>query len=202
MLLERTFNSSFQQCPGCGFKSTVRIYGGYGWSGFSFDYILGTFNAWNTDLLIGFKFQGKDGYSNSFSKTLAEFGLPGIGVSGFLSVNPFVQLNTDLDFHISGGTITAENIGVGYHQHNDFWLRFDFLHSTVSVENFFSDSPYLLDPIIQYMPTDVHFSAGIGPAFGMELDALSFSGKAAIGLDTPKITLDVAGEFARGFLLS
>lgn len=190
------------QCPGCGLKATVSLYGGYDidLNPFSgnfgrFNYIHAGFRITDASLLIGFTLQGKDGFSNSFAKTLADVALPGIGVKGLLEVNPFAQLNTHIDFSISGGTASIFNVGVGWKEQRNIELDFDFLNGQVTQRGWFDTAPSLLQPVFQNMASDVSLTGSIGPAFGIEIDALLFSSKSAIGLETPTVSLDFTREW-------
>ncbi|KAI5236656.1 hypothetical protein E4T43_08509 [Aureobasidium subglaciale] len=184
-------------CPDCGLKATVSLYGGYNWE-FSklgnghlgMTYVNGGFRITDAELLIAFQVQGKDGYKAAWAKTLAEVQLPGIGIKHLLNINPYVQLNAHLNFEINGGTITIGNLGIG-HKQDLLSLDFDFLNNKASQSGWLQAAPEFLTPVIQYMPTDVKFSGSIGPAFGIEIDALTFSSKAAIGLETPLVEVDV-----------
>lgn len=155
-----------------------------------FNYIHAGFKVTDASLLVDFTLQGVDGYSNSFAKTLAEVALPGIGVKHLLEVNPFVQLNTHLDFSISGGTATVNHLGVKWNEQKTIYLNFDFKNKQITQDGWFDTAPSLLQPFITDMASDVQFRGSIGPAFGIEIDALTFSSKSAIGLETPVVTLD------------
>jgi hypothetical protein len=150
-----------------------------------------SFEVTNANLNVAFHFQGKDGYSTNFRTTLAEIQLPGIGIKDFLYVNPYAQLNAQVGVRLSGGTTTINNIGLKYDKVAPLTLHFDFLNGGATQSGWNDAAPTILQPYAQHMST-ARFKASIGPAFGIAITALTFTGKGSIGLEAPLVDLVLA----------
>ena len=162
------------QCESnCGLSAYITIYGGYDWQPFQFNYIHGGFRVQDANFNVLLRIESAQGYSASFKKGLSKVPLVEIGVPVLLNVAPTVSLDATVSFDLSTGGFNVANLGVVYQQQEDMVFEVDFLNRHITQSGWDNVAPQWQQPLIQNIPSALSLKASIGPALGLEIQALS-----------------------------